>query len=89
LDKPLFYRVFWSLASGFVGGGIASVTARDAYLSSSWASHRAFVGLVVGALVGTAAGLLFGDFWMGLAGGLGAAVGGLIDALVYGETLEE
>jgi hypothetical protein len=83
------YKVFFGLASGFVGAGIASLAARDAYLSSRWTRFRLLISLIVGASIGTIVGLLFADIWIGIAGSVGGAIGGAIDAFVHRKTLED
>lgn len=86
---PLFCQVFFGLASAFMGAGIASATARDAYLGPGLAACRPLVALLVGASIGIITGLYFGDSWLTLASASGGAIGGFADALFNSETLED
>jgi hypothetical protein len=94
LLSPAFGWYQWRLvllAGGcaWVGAMVGSTTARDEFLREDWESHRRLVGLLSGGIVGGFFALLLCDGFILVGGVVGGALGGLLDAVVHGDILEE
>jgi len=74
-------------------GTIAGMTARDEFLREDWAHRRVLVGFGAGCILGIAGGVVialgFSDWWAWIPAIVASALGGLFDALIYRNVLEE
>jgi hypothetical protein len=74
---------------GWFGGFVGGLTARDEYLREDWSRCRGLVGLLMGGLAGAFFAMDLCNSVVFVGGGVGGALGGLADALVHRNTLEE
>lgn len=89
INLECFRYLLFGVASGWAGGFIGGMKARDELLREEWENSRWLVGLLGGAVVGGFLSAFIWDLWLFVAASTGGAFGGFLDAVVHRGHLEE
>jgi len=88
-DSLFILRFAAGSIMGCLGGGAGGLMAREKYLHVEWRGRRPLVGLSAGALMGGLLGVQSFDGWIVAAGVIGGGIGGLTEALVHRNAVDE